>query len=221
MSDQDAKRRRSLVDYVESLGVKNVMKDESRLMRLIGWVLFFNRAFMTGFITTIGQTIYWPRETWESDRTVWQVLPHEFMHAMDFRRLGLLVTAFIYLFPQVLGFLIPLSALGAFYDLNFLWGLLGLVLLAPFPAYGRKYIEMRGYVMTLATEVWADPNLKREEAPLWITRHFTGWNYYLMWPFRKSLEKEFQQWLAWINDGTIDQKIPIAKVIRNKIQGAS
>lgn len=218
MDDKNKQRREALVAYEESLGVRNVIKDESSFMRLIGKILFFNRGFMTIFITTIGQTIYWPRDIWEDDYAVWSVLPHELTHAMDFRRMGLIPAALIYLFPQVLA-VFALGAIGAIWDVRFLWFLLALIFLFPWPAPGRKYMEMRGFAMSVATDMWANPTHKREEAPNWILDNFTGPNYYWMWPFRKHLEAQFKTWITWINDGTIDEKMPLAKVLRDKIQG--
>lgn len=220
MADRDAKIREALITYVEGVGVRNVIKEDSLFMRILGGLLFFNKSFMTRFITTIGQTIYWPKSIWENDSDVCSVLPHEFTHAMDFRRVGLIQIALIYLFPQVLGILIPLCALGAIYNLAYLWFLLGLLFLLPIPAYGRKWFEMRGFAMTMATEIWlGSPSVKTKVVPPWIIRNFTESNYYWMWPFPGSVEKELQQWLTRINNGTIDEKIVMAKVIRGKIQG--
>ena len=115
--------------------------------------------------------------------------------------------------------LLALGAIGAIWDVRFLWFLLALISLFPWPAPGRKYMEMRGFAMTIAADNWADPAWKREEAPNWILDNFTGPNYYWMWPFRKHLEGQFKTWITWIDDGTIDEKMPLAKVIRNKIQG--
>jgi hypothetical protein len=218
MEEKYKERREALVEYVESQGVRNVLKEESLFMRLIGKILFFNRSFMTGFITTIGQTIYWTKDSWESDSAVCNVLPHEFTHAMDFRRMGLIPAALLYLFPQNLA-LISLGAFGAFYDSRFLWCLLALISLAPWPSWGRKYMEMRGFAVQVAGMLWSDPDRKIDEMPPWILKNFTGPNYYWMWPFSKSLQTQFKQWLTWIEDGTIDEKMPFVKEIRNKIQG--
>lgn len=91
-----------------------VWKDESSLMRAVGFVLRpFNGRFMTHYWTTIGQTIYVPtrverfdegsRVRWEVDHR--EVLSHEDDHRAFFATFGVPLTAFLYLlFPLPIGF---------------------------------------------------------------------------------------------------------------------
>ncbi len=44
--------------YFPNLKIK--FKDQDPLMKLVGKLMFFNPGFMTQFVTTIGETIYWP-----------------------------------------------------------------------------------------------------------------------------------------------------------------
>ena len=45
----------------ERWGIKIVEKSESKLMKAVAAILFFNKGFLTDYITTIGTTIYWPK----------------------------------------------------------------------------------------------------------------------------------------------------------------
>lgn len=77
-----------------------VLKSESKLMRAIGWVLKpFNRAFMTGYVTTIGSTIYTPSREMLSPG----LLQHELQHVSDSKRWPVLYEL-SYLFLLPLGF---------------------------------------------------------------------------------------------------------------------
>ena len=51
-------------------------KNESLFMKVIGFLLFFNKTFMTNYITTIGSTIYYPSREWceKNDTAAAQVL---------------------------------------------------------------------------------------------------------------------------------------------------
>lgn len=60
-----------------------VNKSESRFMRFLSRLLFFNKAFMTGYVTTIGRTIYCP-DGQISDAT----RLHELQHVADYRKYG-------------------------------------------------------------------------------------------------------------------------------------
>jgi len=71
--------------------VKFVNKKDSRLMRMIGWLLaalHINDKFMTSFWTTIGDTIYYPDGTDPMDQNYGGVREHEYMHIDQFKKYG-------------------------------------------------------------------------------------------------------------------------------------
>ena len=52
----------SAIEY-EFPDFKIVSKQDSKLMRILGKILFFNKDFMTRYITVIGNTVYVPSKT--------------------------------------------------------------------------------------------------------------------------------------------------------------
>jgi hypothetical protein len=176
---------------------------------------------MTQYMTTIHEKVYFPKDDYENDYNVWTVSPHEMTHLNDSRRFTYLLYDAIYLFPQCLA-LLSLLAFGAFANLNFLWFLLCILFLLPIPAPGRKYIEKRGFTMSMAVSQWSRQAKEvplMTEPPEYIIRNLTGPNYYYCWPFRKQMVAELKKQLEKIDDGRIDAEIPIAKDIREIILG--
>lgn len=73
------------IDVMEAWGVKLVAKAESRLMRFVNWLMFWNDDFMTTFFTTITlpgfRRIYYPSSyTAQSVRLAIPILWHELEH---------------------------------------------------------------------------------------------------------------------------------------------
>lgn len=164
----------------EVQGFENAWKRRSPLMWLIAAFLYvFNRTFMSGFVTTIGVTTYWPEEKPWLKSGSWMTLSHEYVHAWDWTR-GRLKFLLAYLFPQGLALLAGLAVL-VFVSKWFLLALLFLGCAAPWPSRGRTAIELRGYAMTIAVEMWATGGIRQERLAE-IERQFTGWAYYRMWP---------------------------------------
>lgn len=136
-----------------------VRKTDSRFMCLLGWLLFFNRGFMTGFHTTIGSTLY-VTPGWEQmadlDRAA--LLRHERVHLRQQRRYGMALYAFLYtlLLPAVFTF--------------------------------RARLEQEAYEESLRAqlEYWG-PGSFTPELREWYLRCFTGSAYFWMRPFRKSV----------------------------------
>jgi hypothetical protein len=169
-------------------------KNESTLMKIISYILFFNKVFMTNMITTLGKTVYFPNEedlknTESYSKSV--VLAHEFRHAMDasnfWKQMWMSIT---YLFPQILApFMLIL--------LPFCWWLsliLFAAFLAPIPSPSRMYWELRGYrtsifaINEVHRKKWGDENLEVRKDILYrlaekYDNNFTGSGYYFMWPF--------------------------------------
>ena len=178
----------SLKEYLPDFEIK--YKTDSRLMKLISYILFFNKSFMTSFTTTLGQTVYFPdRDKVEKNEVHYMAtLAHEYVHARDAASITSVLFGFLYLMPLSLA---PLMWLFAFIH----WGLalaLFLLCLAPLPAYFRMYYELRGYTMSLfmRNEIMKENGVAEEtrraaleEATDRYNTQFTGSNYYFMWPF--------------------------------------
>lgn len=175
-------------------------KNESKLMKIIDKILFFNHIFMTNYITTIGEIPYWPsRDKYESDPDAsFDVLAHEFVHIMDYKLHPVSFTSG-YLFPQILAFpgvvfalLLPVFITLMCFSIMSPWWLLMLLFLgflAPMPSPGRKKSEIRGYGMSFRLRMWRYGQISNEKFESSV-RAFTGPNYYYMWPYEKEVRKE-------------------------------
>ena len=191
---------RSLLDHMRNAGyeIKIAFKDESLLMKLVSIILFFTKDFMTQFTTTLGNTIYFPSRKWleENEHTATRVLAHECIHLHDrkvMNRKGtIFLYPFLYLFPQILA-VFSLLAFLAFININWLFCLLFLLCLAPLPAPGRFYLEVRGYTMNLFIKsleaAYGHYGYNVEEHVNGIAKQFTGANYWFMWPFHAHVVK--------------------------------
>ncbi len=161
-------------------GFRIVRKDQSRLHRAIDRALIAvtfgqMRTYLTSYQTTIGKTVYvtadW--DDWPADRR-YVTLRHEAVHLQQFQTYSLPGMAALYV-------LLPLP--------------MGL-------AYFRARFEQEAYAETIraAAEVWG-PAAPRERAYRdRIIAQFTGPSYGWMWPFRKSLERWYDQILAALDD---------------------
>ena len=153
-----------------------IRKEDSRLMRAIGWFLSAitlgaMSTFMTDFVTTIGFTVYVP-ERWAlmsyDNRTV--VMRHERVHMRQRRKYGTLLFTLLYL-------LFPLPG--------------GL-------AYFRMKFEREAYEETLRAmvdlfQVDGRILIQSKEYRAQILSFFLGPSYFWMWPFRTSMEAWYDQ----------------------------
>lgn len=90
---------------------KIAYKDDSLLMATIGFLLYpFNQKFQKGYVTTWGNTVYFPNRSYVSDDVThaFRVLTHEYVHLMDSKKHGFFGFKVTYALPQVLT-LIPLA----------------------------------------------------------------------------------------------------------------
>ena len=149
----------------------------------------FNKGIDTSYITVINGQCWFPADYFSADGTeftdessrVIEILAHETVHEHDRMRLGTPLFTLMYLFPQALA---VLSCLTVFAVWNSWWllCLLSLLCLAPLPAPGRAWIEVRGYKMNVSLgslNGW-DPALISYDI---VRRNFTSANYYFMMPF--------------------------------------
>ena len=140
-----------------------------RLLRLL--TLGAQRSYLTGYQTTIGQTIYVTPD-WETlpDETRYVTLRHEREHLRQFRRFTLLGMALLYL-------LVPLPV--------------GL-------AWFRARFEKAGYAETIraSVEVYGVAYVLSPMFRKHIVSQFTGGAYGWMWPFRRSMERWYDAVVA-------------------------
>ena len=174
----------------ERWGVTIVEKSESKLMKAIAAVMFFNKTFLTEYITTIGTTIYWPKAAEVNGRD-FKTLFHESQHAYDYKKFPIWFIL-SYLSPQIFS----IFALMAFVSLtgNMLWllSLLCLLMLAPIPSVMRTHWEVRGYSCGIAAHVWLD-GVFPERYKKHYKKNFTTSAYYFMWPFSRSMDRKLKR----------------------------
>lgn len=208
----DQQLRTEIEALAAKKGMKIRLKTESSFMKLLGALLFFNKAFMVRYTTVIGSTVYFPSQEWmDADGSrVWRVLCHELTHWEDNKRLWLLFPL-MYLSPQILA----LGAIGAVWNL---WFLLFLLCLAPLPSPGRKWIEMRGYAISMAVGTWRYGQINETVMEHYVSQ-FTTAKYYFIWPFPKSVRAELEKWRERIDGGTISAHIPMAAAYQEIIKG--
>ena len=183
-----------------------VSKTTSFLMKVLSVILFFNKSFMTSYISVIYPRMYVPKLPWkENDHySAILVLAHEWVHLSDRKRFGLLFDIG-YLFPQCLVFL---SLLAPFLSW---WWLLCLLFLLPIPSLTRAWLEYRAYSVTMACMWWLN---EIETNYYWIEIQFTGRWYYFMWPFKGIIRKMYERKLEMIKK---DQLTPQERKIKEII----
>src|SRR5262249_46654554 len=161
----------ALLDEIrdEFPGFRIVRKDRSALQRLIHAALVVvtvgaQRRYLDGYQTTIGRTVYVSRD-WD-DRPAaerWATMRHERMHLRQFRRHGLVGMALLYL-------LVPLPLGLAWFRARFEWEGYAETIRAHAELHGRSRVEEPGFRAG-------------------IVRQFTSGAYGWMWPFRRTLER--------------------------------
>lgn len=178
-------------------------KDQSTFMKIIGALLFFNPGFMTQFITTIGDTIYYPSATYVNSHPVssFVVLLHELVHVYDEKKYSKILFMLSYLLPQLLVLLfLPLLFL-----VGWKFALISLVFLAPFPAYFRMHFEKRAYIASLyvmqkLNMSHPDYKIDIDDRSNFFTQQFKNASYYFMWPF-SNINSDFTKAVDAIKSG--------------------
>ena len=164
-------------------------KDEAWEMQLLSiLVIWFCPNFLTQFTTVIGSTIYFPSRSYVrlNPDSAMRTLAHEVVHILDMDKWSAGIFMGSYLFPQILAF-------GVFtFPFFGFWSLLFLVFLLPIPAPFRYHFEARGYAMDVLT---AHPS-RRAEILERSLDHFTGWNYYKMFPFEEVVRDTIRSYVV-------------------------
>ncbi len=161
-------------------GFRIVRKDQSAFHRAIHYALIAvtfgrMRTYLDSFQTTIGKTVYvtpdWDEQPVERR---YVTLRHEAIHLRQFRKLTLPVMAVIYV-------LLPLP--------------MGL-------AYGRAWLEQEAYAESIraAAEVWGPDVPRSADYRKYVIDQFMGPSYGWMWPFRKRLERWYDEVLASLDE---------------------
>jgi hypothetical protein len=192
-------------------------KNASLFMKILGFLLFFNKGFMTKYITTIGSNIYFPNEEFISSKnqSAISVLAHELVHIQQAKKYGSILFSILYLFPQclvVFSLLAPIS----------LWFLLFLICILPLPAPWRMKFEVGGYTMSLF--VLNEQLIFFQNQPAQIyerlykesdkinSAYFVGSAYWFMWPF--GVSNQLQNSIVDIRDGVMEGKDEIYSCVK-------
>lgn len=202
-SEKDMSQAQDFVTHAQKYvpKFKVAFKNKSLFMKLLSYVLFFNKEFMTRYITTIGYTVYVPTEeeyTANPDKYL-HILTHEFVHMMDYKKFNLLFSL-SYLLPQLLAVFSLLSFIAIHHSLLWLFSLSFLVFATPLPAFFRSHWELRGYTMSAAFDYWQS---NYSHPPTDYLDRFTDSGYYFMWPFKKNMTNRLQAMFDKIKDGSI------------------
>jgi len=159
-------------------GFQIIRKDCSRLHRAIHKALVIvtfgrMRSYLDSYQTTIGRTVYvtcdW--DDWPPDRR-YVTLRHEAIHLRQFRKYTLVGMALLYV-------LLPLP--------------MGL-------AWFRARFEQEAYAESIraAAEVWGCDFPRGAAYREHVISQFVGPSYGWMWPFRRSVERWYDQVLATV-----------------------
>ena len=128
------------------------------------------KTFMTGFVTTIGAKVYVP-QNWSNSTasSKLEVIRHELIHMRQARKYGRLWFSILYLF-------------------------------LPFPlvfSYYRKKFEQEAYEESLrALYEYHGQKAFTDKLKSGIVAHFTTSQYFWMWPWRKSVEKWYDDFIS-------------------------
>jgi ABC-type multidrug transport system fused ATPase/permease subunit len=175
--------------YFPNLQIK--YKNESLLMKLIGRLLFFNKNFMSNYITTIGSTVYFPSRDYVKYNPISSsiTLLHELVHIYDAQKISGVLFGLLYLFPQILA---PIALLLFF--ISWKIALLAVLILSlPLPAYFRMKFEKRAYISTFYVYKKLGDRLNKsidyDRHKMTVLKQFNTSSYYFMWIFG-GLDKE-------------------------------
>jgi hypothetical protein len=197
-------------------------KSSSWLMKAIGWLFGVTKIspeFMTRYITTIGNTVYFPDDMLNNpdSESMLRIVVHETIHVADSKRFSGPVFSFLYLFPQSLALLSLLSLL-AVWKIGFLWCLLFLLCLAPIPAPFRYWFELRAYRTQILFCRKHDKLTDEQMVPVyeWIEKQLCTNLYYWTWPFPKTVRKHLmdESWMKKDIFKKICDWIAIRRIVR-------
>lgn len=160
-----------------------IAKQNSFLMKTIDVALKIitfgqMKAFMTGFITTLGQKVY-VHDKWRLSpyTNKCEVIRHERVHMRQAKRHGRFLFSLMYL-------VIPLPTVFAYY---------------------RRKFEQEAYEETLrAVYEYRGVSAFTPQLKESIIAHFTSSQYFWMWPWRKDIEKWYDASVKKIKSNILD-----------------
>lgn len=174
------------------LNIELKPKLESKFLTFVSpFIKLFNPNY-DRYITTLGNTVYFPNDEWFTERTSessLEVIAHETKHCLDFNKnkIGYVVG---YGFPQILAIPVVLTLL---LTVGW-WGLLGLLLVLPFPSWWRMKHEVDAYVVSFIVYPILAPKSNTDAFfENWIVEKLTKRWYYWAWPFPKQVVSMIQK----------------------------
>jgi hypothetical protein len=196
-------------------------KNESFISKLIAALVWiFNQKYMSGYTTTRYPSVFFPNRNFvEKDwKRAWKILAHEYVHLSDRLTQGLWFNV-RYLSPQILAVFAVVAVATTWLGPFGLLGLTPLLAALPWPSPGRKNIELRGYMMTMAINYWRYGSVKGSTVE-WIAQQFTSSGYYYMWPFKQSILDSLWQAVDDIESGKVLND-PVFAEVHAIIKGAA
>lgn len=190
------------IDFIRNetgIDIQLKHKDNSFLMKLLSWffsVTKINPSFKDKYFTTVGKTIYYPSHSEVlTEEQFFIVILHEVMHVIDYKHYSFLYIL-AYLFPQWLALVALILGF-----ITSAWWFLGLAFLAPLPAFGRFWFEIRAFRTSLVYYILKNFSTENKEL---LTRHVTEQMtksfYYYAWPFPNHVVKIFTNQEALKNE---------------------
>jgi hypothetical protein len=174
-------------------------KNRSIWQKIIGKLCFFNRKYMIDYTSTYGSTVWYPSKEFveKSYKRAFKILAHEYVHLLDNKKHPI-VFKMLYATPQIFALLSLFSILALFFSNWFLLFLVALLFALPIPSIGRAQIEIRGYAMNIAINMWRYGSVTAETINS-IADEFAGWSYYRMWD-RKDVMKWIDEYIVLIRN---------------------
>lgn len=170
---QQGPRVANLVDFLVTKGVDFKLKEDIKWMSLVGKI---NPDFTSYVTTTLGNTIYLPKDLAYKEIDTVKMLAHEYVHVLDNRKHTFYKLS--YSFPQILSIFGFLGILGFWSPYYVLFScFFGCLFRLPSPF--RLHWELRGYTMTMAVERWVMGKVQ-EETKEDIIKALYSKNYWLV-----------------------------------------
>ena len=204
------KMQKFLDEVVYKVNPDFKIKNKANKSGVYAFLSFFGKLFNpeldTRYITVVNGECWYPASYFDADGNfkeehaagAIEIMAHETMHEYDRKRIGSFLYTMMYASPQIFAPL-ALGAIGAIWSPWWLLCLLFLLLLAPLPAFGRAYIEMRGYRVNMMLErmkPYGDTEV-RSYAEWVADKQFCGPAYFFMFPFKsyvinKLMETDYE-----------------------------
>jgi hypothetical protein len=182
-------------EYFPDLKIK--YKNESTFMKLLSYILFFNKKFMSNYVTTIGNTIYYPSKEYikENETRSVIILCHELMHlhqpsynlSEPVSKLDLINSSFEYLTPQIFGLFGIFGFLNPYLFLLFLF-------LLPLPSFYRYSMELEAYSINMYVNNKLNLNTNLDK----IAEKLSGPDYYFTMPSKDLVKNHLNMYNKYI-----------------------